>query len=924
MKKINIGILAHVDAGKTTLSEALLYKTGQIRKLGRVDHKDAFLDTDSMEKQRGITIFSKQARIKTDKMDITLLDTPGHVDFSAEMERTLDILDYAVLVISGTDKIQSHTRTVWKLLKHYKVPTFVFVNKMDLDGADKEEVLEELKSGLSNECVDFSPIFEEDSVKNTKLNEWKEEIAVSDDELLEKFMETGELKESDVAKVVKGRKVFPCIFGSALKLEGVDELYSVLEKYTIQPKYGSDFGAKVYKISHDDSGKRLTFLKVTGGTVKVKDLIDIRDYSDNSVHRDSDASKCNNASNGSNVSEKVDQIRIYSGLKFEAVDVVEAGTVCAVVGLTKTKAGMGLGVEKNENESILEPVLNYQIFFPDNITKTQMLQNLRVLEEEDPKLNVVWNEELKEIHVQLMGPVQIEVLTHLIKERFDINVTFGEGSIVYKETIAEPVEGVGHFEPLRHYAEVHLLLEPGERGTGVTLGKKCSTDILDLNWQRLITTHIEEREHKGVLTGSGLTDVRISILTGRAHQKHTEGGDFRQATYRAIRNALMRAKNVLLEPYFSFEIEVPKENLGRALSDMEQNFAKYNSPEFLQINGEEWTRLTGKVPVSTVANYKSVLNEYTSGRGRITLNLDGYDVCHNPEEVIAERGYNPEMDLKNTADSVFCAHGAGFVVPWAEVENYMHLDYVYKGGELDYSGYGDELEDFDIQAFTALSKRKEEEKRKFEKMNSYEVDAELQSIYQREFGMNKDDMLDYERKKWVKKNKSDDRKTEGIKVKKDRHGNPIYKKNKEQMLIVDGYNIIFGWPELNELANTNMDSARDKLLDELANYQGFKHCEIIVVFDAYKNKNNPGKKNKYHNLTVVYTKEDEKADTYIERTVNNLKDKYTITVASSDGLVQLTSMKFGSLRLSARLLKKEIDFTCNNGMEQYERGKNRE
>ncbi|WP_029066822.1 translation factor GTPase family protein [Lachnobacterium bovis] len=908
MKRINIGILAHVDAGKTTLSEALLYKTGQIRKLGRVDHKDAFLDTDSMEKDRGITIFSKQAKIKTKEMDITLLDTPGHVDFSAEMERTLEVLDYAILVISGTDKIQSHTRTVWKLLKHYNVPTFIFVNKMDLVGANKEEVLSELKGGLSNECVDFSVLFDNDGAKSDKKNEWEEEIAVSDESLLEKYMETGALEEKDISKVVSQRKVFPCIFGSALNLEGVEELFSIIEKYTSCPKYGDEFGARIYKIGHDVSGKRLTFLKVTGGTIKVKDLIE---YTDNRrSENESDDTE-------NTIAEKIDQIRIYSGEKFEAVDEVCAGTVCAVVGLTKTQAGMGLGFENNERETILEPVLNYQIFFPDNITKNQMLQNLRVLEEEDPKLNVVWNEELKEIHVQLMGPVQIEVLTHLIKERFDISVSFGEGSIVYKETVAKPIEGVGHFEPLRHYAEVHLLIEPGERGSGVTVASSCSTDILDLNWQRLITTHIEEKEHKGVLTGSGLTDVKITILTGRAHQKHTEGGDFRQATYRAIRNGLMKAKNLLLEPYFSFEIEVPKENIGRALSDMEQNFAKYNSPEFIQINGEEWTRLTGKVPVSTVTNYKSVLNEYTSGRGRISLNLEGYDICHNPQEVIAERAYNPEMDLRNTADSVFCAHGAGFVVPWAEVENYMHLDYVYQGGELNYSGYGDELENFDLQAFTALSKRKEEEKRKFEKMNSYEVDAQLQSIYQREFGMNKDDMLDYERKKWMKKNKSDDNKVSTVKVKKDRHGNPIYKKNKEQILIVDGYNIIFGWPDLYELANTNMDSARDKLLDELANYQGFKHCEIIVVFDAYKNKNNPGKHNMYHNINVVYTKEDEKADTYIERKVNELKDKYNITVASSDGLVQLTTMKFGALRLSARLLKEEIEAVCCNGMEQY-------
>lgn len=920
MKKINIGILAHVDAGKTTLSEALLYKTGQIRKLGRVDHKDAFLDTDSMERDRGITIFSKQARIKTQEMDITLLDTPGHVDFSAEMERTLEVLDYAILVISGTDKVQSHTRTVWKLLKHYNVPTFIFVNKMDLVGADKEEVLKDLKSGLSNECVDFSVLFEENSGNSDKLNDFEEEIAVSDEQLLDTYMESGELSLEDIATVISQRKVFPCVFGSALKVEGVEELYSIIEKYTIQPKYQSEFGAKIYKIGHDDSGKRLTFLKVTGGSLKVKDLIEYADLSKKESTEESVEDEI------ATIAEKIDQIRIYSGEKFEAVDMVEAGTVCAVIGLTKTQAGMGLGFEKNERETILEPVLNYQVFFPDNITKTQMLQNLRVLEEEDPKLNVVWNEELKEIHVQLMGPVQIEVLTHLVKERFDISVSFGEGSIVYKETVAEPVEGVGHFEPLRHYAEVHLLIEPGERGSGVTVASSCSTDILELNWQRLITTHIEEKEHKGVLTGSGLTDVKITILTGRAHQKHTEGGDFRQATYRAIRNGLMKAQNVLLEPYFKFEIEVPKENLGRALSDMEQNFAKYNSPEFLQINGEEWTRLTGKVPVSTVTNYKSILNEYTSGRGKIMLNLDGYDICHNPEEVIAKRAYNPEMDLRNTADSVFCAHGAGFVVPWSEVENYMHLDYVYKGGQLDYSGYEDELENFDVQAFTALSKRKEEEKRKLEKMNSYEVDAELQSIYQREFGMNKDDMLDYERKKasgsrkWGKKNKDENKNSsKPQKVKIDKHGNPIYPKkdHRGSLLLVDGYNIIFDWKNLKDLANINMDSARDKLLDILADYQGFKHCDIMVVFDAYKIKGNPGKKVKYHGIDVVYTKQDEKADTFIERTVNNLKSKYNITVASSDGLVQLTCLKFGALRLSARLLEKEIEAVHGAGMEEY-------
>ncbi len=894
-----LGILAHVDAGKTTLSEALLYETGKIRALGRVDHQDAYLDTDLQERERGITIFSKQAQLDADGVKITLLDTPGHVDFSAEMERTLQVLDYAILVISGTDGVQGHTRTLWRLLQHYAIPAFIFVNKMDLDGADKEKIQKQLRGQLSDGCVDFSDVkIVENALvfENVEKDEFYEEIAMCSDGLLDSYMENGVLTENEISDAISNRLLYPCFYGSALKLEGIKELLDGIkifakgdyEKAVLNGLIGSkelqQFGAIVYKIGRDTRGVRLTHLKVTNGVLHVKDKISY---------------------NG--IEEKIDQIRIYSGDKFETVDSVQVGEVCAVTGLDQTYPGMGLGVNTTKTMPILEPVLNYQIIVPQGVNPVELMKNLKQLEEEDPQLNILWNEQLQEIHAQLMGQVQMEVLGRVILERFGVRVTFGPGNIVYKETISKPVEGVGHFEPLRHYAEAHLWMEPGEPGSGISVCSNCSEDVLDLNWQRLITTHILEREHPGVLTGSAITDIKFTIVTGRAHLKHTEGGDFRQATYRAIRQGLKSTESVLLEPVYGFSLEIPVECIGRAMTDIRNRFGKHETPDYITREDGDVAILVGTAPVATMQDYMTEVHSYTKGMGRLSLELKGYDVCHNSAEVVERIGYDSEEDTANPTGSVFCAHGAGFVVPWNEVPEYMHLEYV-----CDREGHvkqtGGLSYDLTQQAanLRELAERKEAERQaKMASGSSWELDQELQQIYAREFGMNKEDMLDQERKKWAKKSGE----KESLPHQKlDKKGNPIYPKKPilEECLIVDGYNIIFALDELKELSKINIDSAKDKLKDMLVDYQGYKGCRVMVVFDGYRKKGNPGSKETYFDLEVIHTKQDETADAYIERMVHALVNKYKVTVATNDNLEQLTILSQGALRMSARMLEEEM------------------
>ncbi len=904
-----LGILAHVDAGKTTLSEALLYETGKIRALGRVDHQDAYLDTDSQERERGITIFSKQAQLDVDGTKMTLLDTPGHVDFSAEMERTLQVLDYAILVISGTDGVQGHTKTLWRLLQHYQIPAFIFVNKMDLDGADKERIQKQLRSQLSDGCVDLSDVkmtsegivFEE-----TDADAFYEEVAMCSDSLLDSYMENGVLTEDEISDAIRKRQLYPCFYGSALKVEGVKTLlegikllargvYEIAQCDVDVSKEGnansknsqyrlSDFGALVYKIGRDARGARLTYLKVTSGKLYVKDKVSY---------------------NG--IEEKIDQIRIYSGDKFDAVDSVSVGEVCAVTGFDQTYPGMGLGVNTTKTMPILEPVLNYQIIVPQGVNPVELMKNLKQLEEEDPQLNILWNDKLQEIHAQLMGQVQMEVLGRVILDRFGVKVTFGPGNIVYKETIAKPVEGVGHFEPLRHYAEAHLWMEPGEPGSGISVFSNCSEDVLDLNWQRLITTHILEREHPGILTGSAITDIKFTIVTGRAHLKHTEGGDFRQATYRAIRQGLKSTESVLLEPIYGFSLEVPVDCIGRAMTDIRNRFGKHDTPEYITREDGDVAILVGTAPVATMQDYMTEVHSYTKGMGRLSLELKGYDVCHNSAEVVERIGYDSEEDTANPTGSVFCAHGAGFVVPWNEVPDYMHLEYVCdsEGHVVQNGGLSYDLEQ-QAENLRELAERREAERQaKTASASSWELDQELQQIYAREFGMNKENMLDYERKKWAKKGE----KKESVPHQKlDKKGNPIYPKKPilEECLIVDGYNIIFAWDELKELSKVNIDSAKDKLKDMLADYQGYKDCRVMVVFDGYRKKGNQGSSEKYFDLEVVHTKQDETADAYIERTVHELVSKYKVTVATNDNLEQLTILSQGALRMSAKMLEDEI------------------
>ena len=866
MENIVMGILAHVDAGKTTLSEGMLYLSGTVRKLGRVDHKDAFLDTYFLERDRGITIFSKQAVFSLGNRRINLLDTPGHVDFSAEMERTLQVLDYAVLVISGADGVQGHTETLWKLLKLYEIPTFIFINKMDQPGTDRESLLTELKERLDEGCIVFG---------KGKNVESLEEIAMTDEAVLDYFMEHETVRNEDICRLIRERKIFPCYFGSALKLDGVQELLAGFEEY-MKPFDGKkEFGARVFKISRDDKGERLTFLKVTGGKLVVKMPI--------------------------NKEEKINQIRIYSGAKYEAVNEVEAGGICAVTGLSSSYIGQGLGVEKGTAAPFLEPVLTYQMILPEGADTTKVLRELKQLEEEEPLLNIVWNPALEEIHVQLMGDVQTEILKTMIAERFHLDVEFGTGKIVYKETIKSPVVGVGHYEPLRHYAEVHLKMEPLEAGSGLVFDTDCSEDVLDRNWQRLILTHLQEREHPGVLTGAPITDMKITIVAGRAHLKHTEGGDFRQATYRAVRQGLKSAESVLLEPWYSFVLEVPSEQIGRAMSDIGQMNGSFEGPEAEDKQG--MVRLTGTAPASEMRDYQREVWAYTKGRGRITLTLKGYEPCHNAEEVIEEIGYDSERDVDNPTGSVFCAHGAGFLVKWDEVPEYMHI-------KEDFLAEKPGIEQEEVMAVQMGNHCNYSGGYSF----SYDDDPELLTIMEREFGPKQEERDRYS---------SYRKQTVSTPV---RH-TTVIKENepKKEYLLVDGYNIIFAWEELNELAKASIDAARNKLMDILSNYQGFIGCTLILVFDAYKVKGNQGEVQKYHNIYVVYTKEAETADQYIEKTTHEIGRKYKVTVATSDALEQVIVMGQGAYRISARDFYEEVERTEKQIREinERERGEKR-
>ena len=839
-KQIVLGILAHVDSGKTTLSEAMLYRAGVTRRLGRVDHKDAFLDTDALEKARGITIFSKQALLTAGDTDITLLDTPGHVDFSTETERTLQVLDYAVLVVSGTDGVQSHTETLWRLLRRYHVPTFVFVNKMDLPGMERQELLAQLNRRLGEGFVDFGA---------TQADR-DEALALCDENLMDRMLDAGQLQDADLIPAIARRHVFPCWFGAALKLEGVDALLDGLDRYTRPAPALEAFGAKVFKVSQDEQGARLTWLRVTGGELKVK-------------------AQLTGEADGEPWAEKANQLRLYSGAKYTLTEAIGPGQVCAVTGLTKARPGEGLGAERDSDLPVLEPVLSYQVLLPEGADVHAALGKLHRLEEEEPQLHVVWNETLGEIHVQLMGEIQLEVLRSLLAERFGLAVEFGPGGILYKETITEPMEGVGHYEPLRHYAEVHLKLEPLPRGSGMQFAVDCREEVLDKNWQRLVLTHLEEKQHLGVLTGSPLTDVKITLIAGRAHLKHTEGGDFRQATYRAVRQGLMLAKSQLLEPWYAFRLEVPAENIGRAMSDIQRMEGTFDPPE----SGEETAVLTGFAPVSTMRSYPMEVVSYTRGRGHLSLTLDGYRPCHNAQEVIAAIGYEPEHDLDNPADSVFCAHGAGFVVPWDQVRSHMHVD----------SGWG-------------KSTRPEQEaavpqRRAMAYRATLEEDAELLKIFERTYGPIKRDPLAAFRP--VQKRERPDFAAEQWEIA------PEY-------LLVDGYNIIFAWDELNALSKESLDAARHKLMDILCNYQGFQKCVLILVFDAYRVPGSPGSIEQYHNIHVVYTKEAETADMFIERVTHEIGRNRRVRVATSDGMEQIIILGHGALRVSARMFHEEV------------------
>ncbi len=879
---ISAGLLAHVDAGKTTLSEAMLYLSGSIRKLGRVDKRDAFLDTYRQERERGITIFSKQARLSVGSTEITLLDTPGHVDFSAEMERVLQVLDAAVLVISGSDGVQGHTRTLWRLLKYYQIPVFVFINKMDQPGTDRDAILRELKIQLSEFCIDFSG--------EKASEEFLEAVAVSEEQALEEFLETGGVGLKTIQRLIRERKIFPCFFGSALKLFGVEELLEGLDTYIETEEYPREFGARVFKITRDAQGNRLTHMKITGGRLKAKDIL-------------SGTEKLLPSRNGAGEGrweEKVNQIRVYSGEKFETPGEIEAGEICAVTGLTRTWAGEGLGFESEVILPELSAVFCHSILLPEGCDPAQMLPKLKQLEEEEPELHILWDEHNREIKAQIMGQVQIEVLQNLIRERFGIPVEFGEGAIVYKETIADTVEGVGHFEPLRHYAEVHLLLEPGEPGSGLCLGADCSVDELALNWQRLVLTHLEEKEHLGVLTGSPITDMRITLKSGRAHLKHTEGGDFRQATYRALRQGLMQARNVLLEPWSEFYLEIPEENVGRAMSDLDMLYADFA----LEQRGEGVCVLRGTAPMATIRDYPKEVTAYTRGTGQLQISMKGYFPCHNTEEVLEKKAYDPGADLDNPADSVFCAHGAGFVVEWDQVPAYMHLESC-----LDKTASEGEETDFAIEGQRVRTKRRSASE------TAFLGQEEVEEILSRTLNANR---KENRQKPGYKKSRGEGNKGKHTRSFRadasaesgDERIRPVRPSvKKEEYLLVDGYNVIFAWEELKELAERSLDGARGKLLDLLCNYQALKGCNLIAVFDAYRLSGHPTEVLDYHNIHVVYTKEAETADQYIEKFAHENSRRYDVTVATSDGLEQIIIIGEGCHLISSRELKEEMERT---------------
>lgn len=851
MKNITIGITAHVDSGKTTLAEAILYKTGVIRKLGRVDNGNSALDTNSIERERGITIFSSQAEFKVDDVRFTLLDTPGHVDFSSETERTMCVLDYAILVISGTDGVQSHTHTLWKLLQKYEVPVFIFVNKMDLIGADKSVLIEKLQSKLSNNCIDFS----------RTANDIVESSASCSESLMEKYLSDEAVRSEDIANAIRNREIFPCFFGSALKTDGIDEFISVLYEYTVEPKRCENFGAKVFKISYDAKGTRLTHLKIMGGQLNMRDEISY------------------NASDGEKKSEKISSIRFYTGDKFRNAETAFAGEVCAVTGLMNTFAGQGIGSIKNSERAYIEPVMTYRVIIPDEKNVYDVLKDMRRLEDEDPQLHIVWNEQKREVHIQLMGSIQLEVLTREISEKFGYNVDFCDGAVAYKETIRFPVEGVGHYEPLRHYAEAHILLEPLSTGSGLVYDTSCSEDKLDRNWQRLILTHLSEKTHIGVLTGSPITDMKLTLVAGRAHLKHTEGGDFRQATYRAVRQGLRNTESVLLEPYYKYELEIPVENVGRALADLQYMSAEFDSPETVG----EMSVIKGTAPVSELNNYQKDVIAYTRGRGRISLNMCGYRECHNAEKVIAEIGYDCDGDIENSADSIFCSHGAGYNVKWNEVYEHMHLPIATENNE---------CEDTDEQKSLKASKY-------IEKVVS---DEELMAIFEMTYGK-----INREPNRAFKKTKAVNIEDKNIRLPK--YEGPDY-------LLVDGYNIIFSWDDLKKIAEENLDAARGELINRMCNYQGYAGCELILVFDAYKVKGKHREVEKYCNINLVYTKESETADTYIERVTHTLSKNHRVRVATSDGVEQIIILGNGAMRISASEFRKRW-LAAENAIKEY-------
>lgn len=859
-KRICLGILAHVDAGKTTLSESMLFESGMIKKLGRVDNRDAFLDTEELERSRGITIFSKQAVIECGDTVITLLDTPGHVDFSAEMERTLWVMDYAVLVISGADGVQGHTLTLWRLLERYGIPVFLFINKMDQPGTDKEKLIQDIRSEFGEGCIDFT---------NSDRTLLEEQVAVCDEALIERYLEGNAVTGDIISDMILQRKIFPCYFGSALKLDGVDVFLKAMLAYMQEKKAEQEFGARIFKIARDSQGNRLTYMKITGGCLRVKDSLSGTMQNSLQEYQTENAA----SEHMEKWEEKVNQIRIYSGERYEAVKEALPGMVCAVTGLTYTRPGEGIGMEKGADIPVLEPVLTYSVELPEDVDAAVLLPLLRQLEEEEPELHILWQEETRSIQVKLMGEVQIEVVKKLVAERFGVEVGFGTGNIIYKETITNTVEGVGHFEPLRHYAEVHLLLEPGEPGSGMQFLADCSEDVLDKNWQRLILAHLEEREHVGVLTGSALTDMRITVVAGKAHAKHTEGGDFRQATYRAVRQGLMQAQSVLLEPYYAFRLQVPTESIGRAMTDIENMYGSFEPPV---LEGEQAV-LCGSVPVAAMRDYQVAVNSYTKGRGTLFCTLEGYGRCHNAEEVIAAVGYQPEQDTDNPSSSVFCSHGAGFIVPWNQVSDYMHVESVFSKADRQIP-YEQENE---------LERRRAG-------LFDYSIDEEqIEEILKRTFHANERASKHYYRKP----------RQQQVTVYKGQ-SKPRFQ---EKYLIVDGYNIVHAWDELKCLIEDNLEGARMKLLDVLSNYQAFVKCELIVVFDAYKVKGNLGEMFDYHNIHVVYTKEAETADSYIEKLTHKIARDYHVTVATSDGLIQLITRGQNCVVMSARELKEQVE-----------------